>query len=149
MQVLNTVDEHPEWNHTVISLAQHGAVSVRTLELRFRQYLDTTPSRFVIEARLDRIHDLLVQGSPDTTTVEEVATGLWYSSFGHLIRHYVRRFGEQPMDTLSRMGSARDGGASDDRAGAVVATAAGESADTSVDESADTSVGDGEHDARN
>ncbi|WP_129663314.1 helix-turn-helix domain-containing protein [Phytoactinopolyspora endophytica] len=100
--VLDVIEEHPEWQHTVASLAEHASLSVRTLELRFRKYLGTTPSVFLRDTRLDRINEILERSSPDDVSLDEVARDLWYSSYGYLAKLYTQRFGEEPKETLGR-----------------------------------------------
>ncbi|WP_420810526.1 helix-turn-helix domain-containing protein [Jiangella aurantiaca] len=75
-------------------IAQHAAVSTRTLVRRFRQECGTTPLQWLIGQRLDHARELL-----ETTTlpVEEVARRTGFRTSASLRQHFARRLGTSPL----------------------------------------------------
>ena len=84
-------------------LADAAGVDVRSLRNAFRTYRDTTPTEYVINARLDRARSLLIGAKPDTTITSVcIACGMFH--FGRFSARYKARFGETPTQTLSKSG---------------------------------------------
>lgn len=82
-------------------IASAVGVPKRTLLEAFHRFRDTSPMKFLRDARLDAVRTRLMQEKA-TRTVAEAAIEF---GFGHLSRfsqHYHRRFGENPSETLSR-----------------------------------------------
>jgi AraC-like DNA-binding protein len=90
--------EPPE---TVSLLAKKLGVSLRTLELGFREHRQSTPKQFLRQVRLDAARTQL-QAPSFSTTVTSVALA---NGFPHLARfsaYYREQFGEYPSQTLAR-----------------------------------------------
>ena len=91
--------EPPE---TVSLLAKKLGVSLRTLELGFREHRQSTPKQFLRQMRLDAARAQL-QASSFSTTVTSVALA---NGFPHLARfsvaYYREAFGKYPSQTLAR-----------------------------------------------
>jgi AraC-like DNA-binding protein len=96
------IESHPEWRHTVTSLAKEAQVSVRALQLGFRQHLDTTPWAYLTDVRMQRAHEELLAAQRDTTTVNSVVARWGLGHPGRFARSYYARYGELPSDTLAR-----------------------------------------------
>lgn len=76
------------------TIANHAAVSVRTLNRQFRDYLGTTPLGVLTGMRVDRARGLL-----ETTTLpmDQVAERAGFGSYASLRYHFVRTVGVSPQ----------------------------------------------------
>jgi AraC-like DNA-binding protein len=87
-------------------IAAELGVSERSLQVNFRQELNTTPSARFKQLRLEAVHDALLRLSPEESTVTQVAADV--GGFFHLGRfacEYLALFGEHPSGTLHRQAS--------------------------------------------
>ncbi|HEX5121326.1 MAG TPA: AraC family transcriptional regulator [Pseudonocardiaceae bacterium] len=98
------IENHPEYQHTTASLARSAGVSERTLQISFRNELDTPPTDYLRDVRLRRVHDDLRAADPGSVTVAEVAARWGFLHLGHFSARYNRKFGESPAQTLRRSG---------------------------------------------
>lgn len=96
------IESHPEWRHTVTSLAREASVGVRALQIAFRQHLDTTPRAYLTHVRMQRAHQELLASQRDTTTVNRVVAKWGLGHPGRFARAYYALFGELPSETLAR-----------------------------------------------
>ena len=90
-----------EQPQTVSLVAKRLGVSLRTLELGFREYRGSTPMQFLRRARLEEARAQL-QAADAATTVTSVALA---NGFPHLARfagYYRAAFDEYPSETLGR-----------------------------------------------
>lgn len=88
---------------TLSSIARASGVGVRALQVGFRQHLDTTPTAYLRDHRLQRAHEVLVQAHlGDGSTVADVAHTWGFGNLGRFARAYRERFGCTPMETLRR-----------------------------------------------
>jgi AraC-like DNA-binding protein len=87
---------------TPSGVAHHARLTPRGLQQAFSRHLDTTPSEYLRAVRLDRVRDELLEGSPDTVTVAEVAQRWAFAHLGRFSASYVQRFDEYPRETLQR-----------------------------------------------
>lgn len=76
-------------------IAQLVGVSRRQLERLFKQHLDSLPSRYYTELRLNRARQLLLQSSQ---SILQVGLGCGFSSGGHFSSVYRARFGVTPRE---------------------------------------------------
>ncbi|MBI1324183.1 helix-turn-helix domain-containing protein [bacterium] len=84
---------------TTESLARMTGVSSRTIQLAFREFRNCTPSEFIRQRRLDKIHEILTSGDlPSTITALVMTYGFFHP--GRFSRSYFERFGERPSDTM-------------------------------------------------
>lgn len=76
------------------AIASHSAVSVRTLNRQFRDYLGTTPIGVLTGIRVDRARRLL-----ETTTLpmDRIAERSGFGSHASLRYHFVRTVGVPPQ----------------------------------------------------
>ncbi len=89
---------------TLFSMADISAragVSVRTLELGFRTYLNITPAAYLRTVRLQRAHAILKAGD-DRRTVAEIGKSCGLPHAGRFAEYYVQLFGETPSETRRR-----------------------------------------------
>jgi transcriptional regulator GlxA family with amidase domain len=78
-------------------------VSRRQLERLFRQHLDTLPSRWYLEQRLQRAQRLLQQSSQ---SILQVGLGCGFTSGAHFSNAYRGFFGRTPRDERSARAAA-------------------------------------------
>lgn len=79
---------------TLDEIARHAAMSIRTLNRRFRDELGTTPLQWLQRARIERAKELL-----ETTDlpIERIADEVGYGSAVTLRQHFARRVGVPPQ----------------------------------------------------
>ena len=76
-------------------------VTVRTVELVFKELLDVTPRTYIMTARLYAFRRSLKVAPPEKT-IADIAGEWGYWHLGQLARDYRSRFGELPSHTLAR-----------------------------------------------
>lgn len=84
---------------TIENIADACGVSARTLQLSFRQYMDTTPMAYLRDLRMRKVHEALKAASPGMT-VAEVCRSYGFIHLGRFAADYQRVFGELPSATL-------------------------------------------------
>lgn len=90
-------------------IAQLVGLSRRQLERLFKQHLDSLPSRYYTELRLNRARQLLQQSSQ---SILQVGLGCGFSSSGHFASAYRARFGVTPREQRRQpLGNVTDAGA--------------------------------------
>lgn len=81
-------------------IAGELGISLRQLERLFVRHLDTAPKRFMLETRLNRARNLLVQTDRSIT---EVAIACGFRSPSHFSKVYRTRFGIAPASQRSTL----------------------------------------------
>lgn len=100
-RVLDHIDAHLHEPLGVRDLAGLGGVSVRSLEHSFRHNLDTTPTAYIRELRLQRAHMDLVAADPlEGASVSEIAYAWGFTHLGRFAGLYRRTYGVSPSETL-------------------------------------------------
>jgi len=85
-RVIETIHDQINENFSVSQLAKEAAMSVSTLERHFKTHLNTTPKRFLIQAKVAAgCHRLLNSGM----TVAEVAESLGYQEHASFTRAFT------------------------------------------------------------
>mgnify|MGYP001546111283 FL=1 len=87
---------------TAWEMAQVAGVSQKTLELAFREALNTTPGRYLVLTRLNHAHHALTHAIRTDTTVTDVAMSLGFTHMGRFSSAYSTLFHELPSETLKR-----------------------------------------------
>lgn len=100
--VREMIENHPEWEHTVASLAREAGVGVRALQLGFRQHFGTTPITYLTSVRMQRAREELRAAQRDTTTVTKVVARWGLGHPGRFAASYKLLYGELPSETLAR-----------------------------------------------
>jgi AraC family ethanolamine operon transcriptional activator len=85
---------------SVAELSQLAGVSERTLRAAFHDVIGISPKRYALTQRLRAAHEALCTGSPDTTTVTDVAMAFGFFELGRFAGRYRHTFGEAPSQTL-------------------------------------------------
>lgn len=94
------VEEHAEQDVTTADIARAAHVSVRAVQLTFRQHLQTTPTSYLRGVRLERAREELRAADPESTTVAAVAARWGFLSASSFAAHYRGTFHELPSQTL-------------------------------------------------
>jgi len=99
---LDLIESCPERPWRVAELAAHAGVSSRTLQDAFRRIRGTSPLGELRRVRLTRARTDLLNGTPGTTSVTEVATRWGFFHLGRFSQLYRSTFQELPSQTLAR-----------------------------------------------
>ena len=91
--VIEIMEENLEEPLSQSDIARGSSLSRRQLERLFRNYLDTTPTRFYLNLRLDRARRLLRQTS---MSILSVALACGFVSSSHFSKCYRECFGRTP-----------------------------------------------------
>jgi transcriptional regulator GlxA family with amidase domain len=76
-------------------LAQHINLSTRAMERLFQRHLKTSPARYYLYLRLQRAHELLLQGD---LQVGEISDACGFISTAHFSRCFSRCYGMAPSE---------------------------------------------------
>ncbi|MEU0878123.1 AraC family transcriptional regulator [Lentzea sp. NPDC005914] len=95
-KAVELISDAPERPWTPGTLAAEVSVSVRTLQHGFRRSFDLSPTAYLRELRLERVHTDLRAGG----TVTGVAARWGFFHHGRFAAAYRRKFGCLPSDTL-------------------------------------------------
>jgi transcriptional regulator GlxA family with amidase domain len=101
-RIVDLVNERADEPWSSTSLAREGHLSVRALQEGFKRDVGQPPMRYLRDVRLRRVHAVLRDARPGSTTVEAVASRwgiLHMSPFAAASR---AAFGEPPSSTLAR-----------------------------------------------
>jgi AraC-like DNA-binding protein len=83
---------------TIAAVAEHHAVSIRTLQRAFLRHQGVTPRAFLRQVRFERARSRLQRGRDAHVT--DVALSLGFTHLGRFSVEYRRRYGETPSATL-------------------------------------------------
>ena len=99
-------DEHAAEPITAPDLARAACVSMRALQVGFRDELGVSPGTYIRNVRLDRARqDLLAR--TEGVPISEIAHRWGFHHLGRFAEHYRRRFGCLPSDTIVTEKTAR------------------------------------------
>jgi AraC-like DNA-binding protein len=87
-------------------VAEAAGCSVRSLQLGFRQFRDTTPAAAIRQARLEAVRHVLAFGE-GAGTVTEIAYEYGFTNPGRFSGLYKRTFGVSPAEDLRRIPARR------------------------------------------
>jgi AraC-like DNA-binding protein len=91
--------DRPGPDGLLADMSRACGLSERTIQLRFRRLLGTSPLEYVRNARLDRARRSLSR--PDgPTRYSEVAEELGFTNLSRFASAYERRHGMRPVDTI-------------------------------------------------
>lgn len=97
-QAIRLIEENIETPLSSHELAKKLGISTRQLERIFCRYLNTTPKRYILELRLHRARNLIVQSEQAIT---EIAMACGFTSTSHFSRVYRDHFGKSPVSQRS------------------------------------------------
>lgn len=82
-------------------LAARLGISTRQLERLFSQFLNTTPKSYVMDLRLHRARNLIVQTEASIT---EIAVACGFNSAAHFSKAFRKQFGQSPGTQRATLG---------------------------------------------
>jgi AraC-like DNA-binding protein len=94
--------EHPNRQLPLPELCELIGVSERTLRSCCGEFLDISPSRYMLLRRLKRARGALRNADPATASVAEIARSGGFTELGRFAVIYRTAFGESPSTTLRR-----------------------------------------------
>ncbi|GAA2211432.1 hypothetical protein GCM10009850_068920 [Nonomuraea monospora] len=94
------IDEHVGTPIGIADIAAASRVTARALQYAFRKHLNTTPLRYLRQARMARAHAELRSGDPAETTVAAIAARWGFFHPGKFASSYRAAYGCAPSDTL-------------------------------------------------
>lgn len=94
------IADNLECEFSIAELASYVGISIRTLSEGFRRFRNCSPLSAVKEMRLEKLRELLVEGSVQSVT--DIALRFHFNHVGRFAAVYKARFGEFPSQTLAR-----------------------------------------------
>jgi len=95
------IEEHAAAPIGLTEIAAAARLGTRALQEAFRRHLDTTPSAYLRQVRLERAHIDLQAADPTAgTTVAEVATRWGFAHHGRFAALYQSQYGRSPSHAL-------------------------------------------------
>jgi AraC-like DNA-binding protein len=100
-RAVSFIDSNADLDIGIGDIATAVGVSRRAVQLAFRRHLDSTPTAYLRQVRLDAAHRELVAATPGSgLTVTEVAYHWGFSSPSRFAERYRATFGHSPSETL-------------------------------------------------
>ncbi|MQA16808.1 MAG: helix-turn-helix domain-containing protein [Pseudonocardiaceae bacterium] len=99
-QTMDYVEAHVDEPLSVSTIARHAGVTARTLQISFSRHLGVSPSEYVRDVRLGRVHADLMTGHPTDMSVTERAMRWGFVNMGRFSDQYRRKYGQLPSATL-------------------------------------------------
>jgi AraC family transcriptional regulator len=99
-QVIDYINNHLERDLSLTELATMVQMSSSYFCRSFKQSTGEPPHQYVIQRRLERAKQLLLQ---DELTLAEIAYRVGFANQGHLNRHFKRRFGITPRQMKQKL----------------------------------------------
>lgn len=87
---------------TPTDIAQAAGLSPRGLQQAFSRQLETTPTAYLRDIRLEHVKAVLTNMRPESGTVAAVARDWGFTHLSRFSASYAAKFGEYPSDTLRR-----------------------------------------------
>lgn len=97
-RAIDWLDRHADEDMSIEQLARRAGASIRTLQNSFRQHLSTTPNAYVLQIRLARVREELLNG-PIDQTIEAIASRWGFRHMGYFASRYRELYGSSPSDT--------------------------------------------------
>jgi AraC-like DNA-binding protein len=101
-RAVDHIHNHAHEPLTVADIAGAADLSIRGLQDAFQRVLGLTPMMYLRQVRLAYVHEDLLQGDPDATSVGDVAKRWGFTHAGRFSGAYAQRYGEYPKTTLRR-----------------------------------------------
>ena len=101
-RIVDLINERADEPWSSTSLAREAHLSVRALQEGFKRDVGQPPMRYLRDVRLRRVHAVLRDARPGSTTVEAVASRWGFVHMSRFAAAYRAAFGEPPSSTLAR-----------------------------------------------
>jgi AraC family transcriptional regulator len=98
-QAIDYIEQHLDQDLTVAAIATTLAISPYHFSRLFKQSTGLAPHQYVIQCRVERAKQLLLQGK---LTIAEIAYRVGFANQSHLNRHFKRVLGVTPKAVLSK-----------------------------------------------
>lgn len=95
------IEDHADSSITVSDVAAALGISLRSLQLGFRQWRSTTPLTYLRYVRLQRVREELLQKNPEGS-ITDIAMRHGFTHLGRFSSYYRSTFGEAPTVTWRR-----------------------------------------------
>lgn len=92
-EAVRLIEDNIETPLSSSELARRLGISTRQLERMFERYLNTSPKRYILDVRLHRARNLIVQSDQAIT---EIAMACGFTSTSHFSKVYRDHFGNTP-----------------------------------------------------
>ncbi|WP_252108084.1 MULTISPECIES: AraC family transcriptional regulator [unclassified Halomonas] len=93
------MDQHLSQEITLETLAHHAQVSTRTLQYGFQRFVGLSPKAYLIQQRMQSVHETLVNARPGTR-VTDIVLQHGINNPGHFASRYKKVYGITPVQTL-------------------------------------------------
>ena len=87
---------------TPADAAAAAGLHTRSMQAAFQKHLAASPTEYLRRIRLDRVRRDLLENSPKTARVNDLARVWGFGNLGRFAAAYQERFGEKPSETLRR-----------------------------------------------
>jgi AraC-like DNA-binding protein len=94
------IDEHAHEDIALADVAAAARVTIRAVQLAFRRHLNTTPTSYLRQVRLDHAHRELQSADPDRDSVTAVSYRWGFASPSRFAAYYRGAYGVAPSRTL-------------------------------------------------
>ena len=91
--IVEAIHENLHRSVSIVDLAEAASVSVSTLERLFRDHMNTTPRKFMLQVKMSAACDWLMNSEMQ---VKEIATRLGYQEHGNFTRSFNKLMGMSP-----------------------------------------------------
>lgn len=102
-QACEYIEAHAHRPVRISDVARELGISVRALQIGFRNQLGRTPLEFLFECRMANARRQLL-GAPPGATVTSIAMDCGFANVGAFAGRYQKIFGELPSETLGHRG---------------------------------------------
>lgn len=99
-RAMQLCENSPEQPLTVSELAISAGVSVRSLQAGFKVHVGMTPTDYLRDMRLQRVHSELKNHAGGQNSIAQIAFAWGFTHLGRFSQRYRERFGELPSQTL-------------------------------------------------
>ena len=98
-RAIDYMEAHLDEAISVTDLVRETGVAGRTLFMHFRNFKGVSPMRYLRDARLRRVRQVLLRAEPGAS-IADIAMSAGFAHMGRFSVEYRRRFGETPSQTL-------------------------------------------------
>lgn len=99
---LDYLQHHAHEPITPADAARAAGIHTRMFQLATQRHLGISPTVYLRNVRLDRVHGALLEHDPHSTTVSVTAREWGFGNLGRFSISYQERFGEKPNQTLRK-----------------------------------------------
>ncbi|MCP5536629.1 MAG: AraC family transcriptional regulator [Akkermansiaceae bacterium] len=91
--IVAAIYQHLEKGISIADIAEAASVSISTLERLFKEHMDTTPRRFIMQVKISAACDRLINTGMQ---VKEIAASLGYDEHANFTRAFTKEMGMSP-----------------------------------------------------